>query len=102
MIHMVVLKFTQWSYLVCSLYERRAAVHEALCDNIDTRTAMEEMRSLVSQSNSYIANRKSSKLLPNRMLLQSIAVYLTDMLKVRQGALNVVIDGQTFSALSPD
>lgn len=53
---------------------------------------MEEMRSLVSQSNSYIANRKSSKLLPNRMLLQSIAVYLTDMLKVRQRVLKVVID----------
>ncbi|XP_041917205.1 cysteine--tRNA ligase, cytoplasmic isoform X2 [Alosa alosa] len=64
------------------LYERRAAVHEALCDNIDTRTAMEEMRSLVSQSNTYIASRKSSKLLPNRMLLQSIAVYLTDMLRI--------------------
>ncbi|XP_062405258.1 cysteine--tRNA ligase, cytoplasmic isoform X3 [Sardina pilchardus] len=65
-----------------SLYERRAAVHEALCDNMDTRTTMEEMRSLVGQSNTYIASRKSSKLLPNRMLLQSIAVYLTDMLRI--------------------
>ena len=78
---------TQRSCPVCSLYERRAAVHEALCDNVDTRTAMEEMRSLVSQSNTYIASRKGSRLLPNRMLLQSIAVYLTDMLKVRQTAL---------------
>ncbi|XP_030620827.1 cysteine--tRNA ligase, cytoplasmic [Chanos chanos] len=65
-----------------SFYDRKAAVHAALCDNIDTRTVMEEMRALVSQSNSYMAVRKSAKLLPNRMLLQSIAVYLTDMLKM--------------------
>ncbi|XP_060897751.1 cysteine--tRNA ligase, cytoplasmic isoform X1 [Labrus mixtus] len=65
-----------------SFYDRKSAVHEALCDNMDTRTAMEEMRVLVGQSNSYIANRKSAKLKPNRMLVESIAVYLTNMLKV--------------------
>ncbi|KAI3377087.1 hypothetical protein L3Q82_000056 [Scortum barcoo] len=65
-----------------SFYNRKFAVHEALCDNMDTRTAMEEMRVLVGQSNSYIAGRKSAKLRPNRMLVQSIAVYLTDMLKI--------------------
>ncbi|XP_017296145.1 cysteine--tRNA ligase, cytoplasmic isoform X2 [Kryptolebias marmoratus] len=65
-----------------SFYDRKSAVHQALCDNVDTRTAMEEMRVLVSQSNSYIANRKSTKLMPNRMLLESIAMYLTNMLKI--------------------
>uniref|UniRef100_A0A7N8XHG5 Cysteine--tRNA ligase, cytoplasmic n=1 Tax=Mastacembelus armatus TaxID=205130 RepID=A0A7N8XHG5_9TELE len=65
-----------------SFYDRKAAVHEALCDNMDTRTAMEEMRVLVSQSNSYIASRKSARLRPNRMLVESIAVYLTNMLKI--------------------
>ncbi|XP_036390678.1 cysteine--tRNA ligase, cytoplasmic-like [Megalops cyprinoides] len=64
-----------------SFYKQKAAVHEALCDNIDTRTALDEMRALVGQSNTYIAGRKSTKLLPNRMLLKSIAVYLTDILK---------------------
>ncbi|XP_034039211.1 cysteine--tRNA ligase, cytoplasmic [Thalassophryne amazonica] len=63
-------------------YDRKSAVHEALCDNVDTRTAMEEMRALVSQSNTYIASRKSAKLRPNRMLVESIAVYLTNMLKI--------------------
>ncbi|CAB1338905.1 unnamed protein product [Coregonus sp. 'balchen'] len=29
-----------------SFYERKAAVHEALCDNVDTRSTMEEMRVL--------------------------------------------------------
>lgn len=65
-----------------SFYERKRLVHEALCDNMDTRTTLEEMRVLVSHSNSYIANRKSQKLRPNRMLLEGIATYLTYMLKV--------------------
>lgn len=69
--------------MLSSFYDRKSAVHEALCDNVDTRTAMEEMRQLVSQSNSYIANRKSLKLRANRMLVESVAVYLTSMLKVR-------------------
>ncbi|MEQ2219114.1 hypothetical protein XENOCAPTIV_012786, partial [Xenoophorus captivus] len=65
-----------------SFYDRKSAVHQALCDNVDTRTAMEEMRVLVSHSNSYIAGRKSFKLRPNRLLLESIATYLTNMLKM--------------------
>ncbi|TNN23604.1 Cysteine--tRNA ligase, cytoplasmic [Liparis tanakae] len=40
------------------------------------------MRLLVGHSNGYIANRKGAKLRPNRMLLESIALYLTGMLKV--------------------
>uniref|UniRef100_A0AAQ4QB25 cysteine--tRNA ligase n=1 Tax=Gasterosteus aculeatus aculeatus TaxID=481459 RepID=A0AAQ4QB25_GASAC len=65
-----------------SFYDRKSAVHAALCDNVDTRTAMEEMRVLVGLSNSYIAGRKGAKLRPNRMLLEGIATYLTGMLKV--------------------
>ncbi|KAM8968371.1 cysteine--tRNA ligase, cytoplasmic isoform X1 [Sarcophilus harrisii] len=63
-------------------YNKRAAVHEALCDNVDTRTVLEEMRSLVGQSNLYIAARKSARKLPNHGLLASISAYLTHMLKV--------------------
>uniref|UniRef100_A0A672MTQ9 Cysteine--tRNA ligase, cytoplasmic n=1 Tax=Sinocyclocheilus grahami TaxID=75366 RepID=A0A672MTQ9_SINGR len=70
-----------------SFYEKKTSVHEALCDNIDTRSALEEMRALVGQSNTYMAARRSAKLPPNRMLLQSIALYLTDMLKVTFGAI---------------
>lgn len=67
---------------VSSFYDRKSAVHEALCDNVDTRGAIEEMRLLVSQSNSYIASRKSAKTRPNRLLMEGIASYLTSMLKV--------------------
>ncbi|XP_008308918.1 cysteine--tRNA ligase, cytoplasmic [Cynoglossus semilaevis] len=79
-------QFEKWEdaemELNSSFYDRKSAVHKALCDNIDTRTAMEEMRVLVGQSNSYIASRKSAKLRPNRLLVESIAVYLTNMLKI--------------------
>ncbi|MEE6499394.1 hypothetical protein FKM82_003433, partial [Ascaphus truei] len=60
----------------------KAAVHAALCDNIDTRTVMEEMRSLVGQCNSYVAGKKTAKQAPNRILLRSVSSYLTDMLKI--------------------
>ncbi|XP_073073418.1 cysteine--tRNA ligase, cytoplasmic isoform X2 [Manis javanica] len=63
-------------------YNKKMAVHEALCDNIDTRTVLEEMRALVGQCNLYMAARKAARRRPNRAVLQSIAQYLTHMLKV--------------------
>uniref|UniRef100_A0A8C9APJ6 Cysteine--tRNA ligase, cytoplasmic n=1 Tax=Prolemur simus TaxID=1328070 RepID=A0A8C9APJ6_PROSS len=63
-------------------YEKKTAVHEALCDNIDTRTVLEEMRALVSQCNLYMAARKAARRTPNRALLEQVALYLTRMLKI--------------------
>ncbi|XP_049637157.1 cysteine--tRNA ligase, cytoplasmic isoform X2 [Suncus etruscus] len=63
-------------------YDKKAAVHEALCDNVDTRSALEEMRALVSQCNLYMAARKAQRRRPNRALLETVARYLTHMLKV--------------------
>uniref|UniRef100_I3MFQ7 Cysteine--tRNA ligase, cytoplasmic n=2 Tax=Ictidomys tridecemlineatus TaxID=43179 RepID=I3MFQ7_ICTTR len=65
-----------------NFYDKKRAVHEALCDNVDTRTVMEEMRALVSQCNLYMAARKAARRRPNRALLESVAVYLTRMLKI--------------------
>ncbi|VTJ82501.1 cysteine--tRNA ligase, cytoplasmic isoform X1 [Marmota monax] len=65
-----------------NFYDKKRAVHEALCDNVDTRTVMEEMRALVSQCNLYMAARKAARRRPNRALLESVAVYLTHMLKI--------------------
>ncbi|GAB1301937.1 Cysteine--tRNA ligase, cytoplasmic [Apodemus speciosus] len=65
-----------------NFYDKKTAVHEALCDNIDTRTVMEEMRALVSQCNLYMAARKAERRRPNRALLENIAMYLTHMLKI--------------------
>uniref|UniRef100_A0A8B9BF59 cysteine--tRNA ligase n=1 Tax=Anser brachyrhynchus TaxID=132585 RepID=A0A8B9BF59_9AVES len=79
-------QFQKWENQEAELnknfYDKKAAIHEALCDNIDTRSVLEEMRSLVSQSNSYIAAKKSSRQMPNRLLLENISSYLTQMLKV--------------------
>ncbi|KAL7992127.1 hypothetical protein Chor_016383 [Crotalus horridus] len=65
-----------------SFYDKKEAVHEALCDNIDTRTVLEELRSLISQCNSYIAAKKSARQMPNRMLLENISIYITHIFKV--------------------
>lgn len=68
-----------------SFYSRKAAVHEALCDSVDTRAALEEMRALVSQCNLYMAAQKAARRRPRRALLEGIALYLTHMLKVSRG-----------------
>ncbi|XP_008582409.1 PREDICTED: cysteine--tRNA ligase, cytoplasmic [Galeopterus variegatus] len=65
-----------------SFYDKKAAIHEALCDNVDTRTVMEEMRALVSQCNLYMAARKATRRRPNQALLKNVALYLTHMLKI--------------------
>ncbi|XP_054580859.1 cysteine--tRNA ligase, cytoplasmic [Eptesicus fuscus] len=65
-----------------SFYDKKTAVHEALCDNVDTRSALEEMRALVSQCNLYMAARKAARRRPNRALLESIARYLTHLLQI--------------------
>ncbi|KAF0887437.1 SYCC protein, partial [Crocuta crocuta] len=76
------LSVTLCAFLLLSFYEKKMAVHEALCDNVDTRTVLEEMRALVSQCNLYMAARKAARRRPNRALLESIALYLTRMLKI--------------------
>ncbi|XP_069480252.1 cysteine--tRNA ligase, cytoplasmic isoform X2 [Ambystoma mexicanum] len=79
-------RFAKWEQeeteLNTCFYEKKSAIHEALCDNIDTRTVMEEMRSLVSQCNSYIAMKKTARQMPSRLLLKTISSYITQMLKI--------------------
>ncbi|XP_046552685.1 cysteine--tRNA ligase, cytoplasmic-like isoform X1 [Haliotis rubra] len=76
----------KWTQEEITLNERflqkRDAVNEALCDNIDTRTALEHIRELVSIGNSYIAKAKAEKRRPNRQLVYNIAAYITHLFKV--------------------
>ncbi|XP_010329458.1 cysteine--tRNA ligase, cytoplasmic isoform X5 [Saimiri boliviensis] len=65
-----------------NFYDRKTEIHKALCDNVDTRTVMEEMRALVSQCNLYMAARKAERRRPSRALLENIALYLTHILKI--------------------
>ncbi|XP_055900435.1 cysteine--tRNA ligase, cytoplasmic-like isoform X1 [Biomphalaria glabrata] len=78
--------FSKWTEEEVKLNERfqgkRKAIHEALCDNVDTRSSMEHIRELVSAGNSYMATARSSQRQVNRKLLMTIAEYITDMLKI--------------------
>ncbi|XP_077867451.1 cysteine--tRNA ligase, cytoplasmic-like [Saccoglossus kowalevskii] len=79
-------KFLKWGESELKLNEQfqecKCKVHDALCDSVDTRSAMERMRDLVGNSNIYIRDMKAAKLLPNSILLRNIAVYLTKILKI--------------------
>lgn len=78
--------FHKWNEEEVALNQRlmdtRSNVHKALCDSIDTRSALEEVRELIKSSNIYISKHKTDKTLPNRMLLQNISKYITDLLKM--------------------
>jgi len=54
-------------------------VHNALCDNIDTRGVLDSIRELVSAANIYIDNNKDRK---NRQLLANIAAYITNIFDI--------------------
>lgn len=61
---------------------KKAAVHDALCDSIDTPSAMRHLQDLVKQTNIYISSKKDKRESPNHQALEGIAKYLTHMLRV--------------------
>ncbi|XP_070558750.1 cysteine--tRNA ligase, cytoplasmic-like [Ptychodera flava] len=79
-------KFLKWNQAELKLSEQfqqvKADVEKALCDSIDTKSAMDAMKELVGYSNVYIRDSKSDKQLPNSILLRNIAAYLTQMFKI--------------------
>ncbi|XP_039447218.1 cysteine--tRNA ligase, cytoplasmic [Culex pipiens pallens] len=76
-------RFNPWTPVESDLQQKlnssKAAVHEALCDNIDTRTALDVIRDLISYSNVYIRDHKSAL---NALLLRNIATYITELLHI--------------------
>ncbi|XP_043468680.1 cysteine--tRNA ligase, cytoplasmic [Leptopilina heterotoma] len=56
----------------------KEGVHKSLCDNIDTRSALEVIRDLVTHSNVYIKDTEN----PNTLLLRDISVYMTKMFTI--------------------
>uniref|UniRef100_A0A336KAQ1 Cysteine--tRNA ligase, cytoplasmic n=1 Tax=Culicoides sonorensis TaxID=179676 RepID=A0A336KAQ1_CULSO len=75
--------FSEWTQKEKELQEKfnvsKEAVHVALCDNIDTRSALDALRDLVSHSNIYIRDNASTI---NALLLRRIATYVTDILHI--------------------
>jgi len=62
--------------------EKQAAVHEALCDNIDTKTTLDHIRNLVTAVNNYMSSAEQRKVDPNGKLLAGIAKFVTKIFKV--------------------
>lgn len=57
-------------------------VHEALCDNVDTRSALEALRELIAAANVYLHKKKSARQTPCRLLIRNSGLYVTRMLNV--------------------
>lgn len=64
------------------LQECKYKVHEAFCDNIDTRTALMAIKELVGQTNGYISKMSSDPSAPNRGVLKNVALYITEIFEV--------------------
>ncbi|XP_065347910.1 cysteine--tRNA ligase, cytoplasmic [Cloeon dipterum] len=78
--------FDKWGAAELELNNRfgvaKSTIHNALCDNIDTRSVIEEIREMVNVSNNYIRSKKASQDQPNRLLLKNVAEYITRIMKV--------------------
>lgn len=59
--------------------DAKGRVRAALCDNIDTKTSLEAIRSILSASNKYLAQMKQSA---NRVLMKSVAEYVTRLFRI--------------------
>uniref|UniRef100_A0A1I8PRH7 Cysteine--tRNA ligase, cytoplasmic n=1 Tax=Stomoxys calcitrans TaxID=35570 RepID=A0A1I8PRH7_STOCA len=81
-------QFDAWTSIEAGLQKKynevRSAVHKALCDNIDTRSALDAVRDLVTAANIYIRDNKERL---NCLLLRKIATYITNLMCIF-GAIN--------------
>ncbi|GFR22086.1 cysteine--tRNA ligase, cytoplasmic [Trichonephila clavata] len=78
--------FQKWGIEEHNLYsllqQKQAGVHESLCDNIDTRGALENIHDLITGSNIYINNKKTNLLPCNRKVLTNIMSYILKILRI--------------------
>ena len=75
-------KFTQVEIDLLKLFnEKRALIHKALCDSINTSAVMKEIVSLVSASNTYLSANYNLETY-NYVLVKDIAGYITNLLKI--------------------
>lgn len=74
-------KFVKWNDKEMELnrmFRRtKQMIHEALCDNIDTRTVLEKIRECISSCNIYMTKNTN-----DIYLLKTIAIYITDLMRI--------------------
>lgn len=54
-----------------------------LLDSVDTRSALEQMREMITNTNRYVKEKQTKRLQADYILIRNIADYLTTMLKVQ-------------------
>jgi len=82
------------------LQDCKYKVHQAFCDNIDTRTALMAIKDLVASTNSYIV-KKSAERSANRGLLKNVAQFITDIFDVLGLVTGPVQEQIGFGAAAP-
>ncbi|KRZ29945.1 Cysteine--tRNA ligase, cytoplasmic [Trichinella pseudospiralis] len=65
--------------LLQALQTCKQAVHDALCDSVDTKTALDHIRELICHVNVYL---DSSTAVPNCLLLRNSSIYVNNILKL--------------------
>ncbi|XP_055341904.1 cysteine--tRNA ligase, cytoplasmic-like isoform X2 [Paramacrobiotus metropolitanus] len=60
----------------------KKTIHNALCDSVDTRTVMDTIRKMISDTNVYNREAASNGRSPHPALLRLIALYLTKMMRI--------------------
>jgi len=65
-----------------SFMEKKNQIHLALCDSIDTASALQLMQALAKQAHIYTGQMRQAEQTPNHSVLRSIGKYLTRMLKI--------------------
>nr|CAD7405038.1 unnamed protein product [Timema poppensis] len=68
--------------LYIKLRAAKNSVHNALCDNVDTRTALDALRELIGNVNIYLRDKRVSGQEGNYILLRDIGTYVTWIFKV--------------------
>jgi cysteinyl-tRNA synthetase len=74
------LKFDEHDLMLNERFSKiKNEIHLSLCDSIDTPSAMEQIRQLVSTTNIYMNTANSTI---NRLLLRNITVYITRLINI--------------------
>ncbi|RKO89692.1 hypothetical protein BDK51DRAFT_27354, partial [Blyttiomyces helicus] len=67
--------------LLATFTAKQSSIHAALCDNFNTKTAMKDIRELISSSTAYYNERILAKAVPSVAVLSKVAKYVTKMMR---------------------
>ncbi|KAJ3340979.1 hypothetical protein HDU91_000776 [Kappamyces sp. JEL0680] len=68
--------------LVKLLGDKQTSVRAALCDNFNTPLAMQELKLLITLSNTYHSEKQKAKVRSNSSVLSMVAAYVTKMMRI--------------------